>query len=92
MEAPDFIEDLIDRNCAGGIGPNRHRDRYDFFAQPALDRSVPLLQGAEASAYHLAARGVLAGSDETVDVPRLFAGKAECSSMGSGHRELLHVE
>lgn len=56
MEAPNFIEDLVDRDRAGGTGPNRHRDRYDFFAQPALDRGVPLLQGAQASTYHFAAR------------------------------------
>ena len=56
MEAVEFIEDPVDRNRTCRIGPNRHRDRYDFFAQPALDRSIPHLQGAPASTYHFAAR------------------------------------
>ena len=56
MEAPDSLENPADRDGTFGIGPNRHRDRYDFFAQPTLDRGIALLQGAQASTYHFAAR------------------------------------
>lgn len=49
---------------AFGIGLHRIIDRRDLFPKPMFDRSVPLLQSAQAGAHHLVSRCIGAGRDK----------------------------
>src|SRR5580704_5046382 len=85
MTAADRGHDLFGRDAARRVRLHGVVDWNDIFAQPALDRGVTLLQRTQASADHLARRGVGARRHERVDVACLLDGQAERAFLGSRH-------
>src|SRR3954469_4779708 len=79
------VADLVGGKRARRLSLHRIVDGCYLLAQPALDRGVALLQGAQASADYLADRGIAPAGDELVHVAGLVGGQADGAFLDGRH-------